>query len=79
MISTPLPESHLWSSQYCLTTQETFRTQYHSPNSYEYPRKAGLKTVIEQKGLFLSRAHWWWSFGAPPLDSGGLGLGELVT
>ena len=28
---------------------------------------------------FLSRAHWQRSFGAPPLDSGGLEQGGLVT
>ena len=42
-------------------------------------RKAGLKTAIEQKRPLLSRAHWCGSLGAPALDSGGLGQGELVT
>jgi len=42
-------------------------------------RKAGLKTAIEKKRPLLSRARWQGSPGAPPLDSGGLGQGELVT
>jgi len=42
-------------------------------------RKAGLKTAIEKKRPLLSRAHWQGSPGAPTLDPGGLGQGELVT
>jgi len=42
-------------------------------------RKAGCKTAIEKHRPLLSRACWQGSLGAPALDSGGLGQGELVT
>jgi len=61
-----------WSAPpcwYCLTTQEAFMPQWHPPNSYECPRKAGLKTVIEQKRPF----HFFQGLiGGGALEQGGL-------